>query len=79
MLNVQIRLNQPFEVRRKLVKAGVWTSVSSAFGERKDAECEISWLANSFNDLGHLLKEFKVEYRIVDEDKVIWEKQEAYR
>jgi len=79
MFTVEIRTNQPWQVRSKRVEPRRWVSISKkSFTTKKQAEEEVAYLTMNFEDVGHLLNNFKIDYRISESGKVLWEKHETY-
>lgn len=79
MFTVEVRTSQPWQVAKKLLQADAWSTVSGKkHSSQKDAEVEVAWLTNEFEDYAHLFKDFKVDYRILENGKLFWSKEEHY-
>ena len=79
MYVVEIRSNQSWQIRSKKLEPRKWTCVSKAdFKTQKLAEMEVAYLTLDFEDVGHLLRNFKIDYRIRKDGSTLWEREEIY-
>lgn len=73
MFTVEVKTNQPWQVRQKFVDANKWIQVATA-DSQMDAEKHLSWIDLDIQDATQFLKNFKAEYRICSGGKIIWKK-----
>lgn len=80
MFKVQIRTNQSWQVSKKYLSPNVWTSISNTtHASLKEAQVEVSWLTQDFENYGHMLKNFTVDYKIVDDrSEAVWNRSETF-
>lgn len=78
MFRIEVKTNQNYQVRKQFVKANKWTTINTSL-DRQDIEKEIAYIQSDIQDFACLLKSFKIEYRLINNDKQVWYKEEEYK
>ena len=78
MFSIEVKTNQNYQIRKQFVKIGKWTKIKTT-KDKNEAEKEIAYIQSDVQDFAHLLRNFKIEYRLMNDDQQVWHKEEEYR
>lgn len=79
MYKVLIKTTQPWQVRGNYIESNGWNLVSSC-KTQVEAEKEVSWIEMDFFDYGSVKgKVAEVEFKIEQEEQLVWSGQKTYQ